>query len=144
MKIEVNGVSITLTQEQLEEIARQTNKIKSYKDIKTLEDAYKHLGKTLPCYTNSILRKREIALRHLEIVVEAIRSFTQWKPDFANTNQHKWFNYIKLGCGFSYYSTAYYSTFTSVPSALLLENHEQAKFLGETFLPLFKDYIIED
>jgi hypothetical protein len=39
MKIDINGISITLTKEQLDEIARQTNQIKSYKDITSFEKA---------------------------------------------------------------------------------------------------------
>jgi len=144
MKIDINGVSITLTDEQLAEIARQTNKFRSYKDIKTLEDAYKHLGKTLPDYTNTSLRKREIALRHLEVVVEAIRSFTNWTPNFSDRNQSKWFTWFKVDCGFSYYDTTYFNANTYVPSALYVESDDQAKFLGITFLDLFKDYLLNE
>jgi hypothetical protein len=142
MEIDVNGVSITLTQDQLEQIARQTGKFNSYKDIKTLEDAYNHLGKVLPNY--SILRKREIALRHLEVVVEAIRSFTNWKPDFNNDSQYKYWSYFKIEGGFSCWYTDYTYASTAVPSALLVESSEQAEFLGKTFLDLFKDYILEE
>ena len=144
MEIDVNGVSITLTQDQLEQIARQTGKFNSYKDIKTLDDAYNHLGKVLPNYNDTILRKREIALRHLEVVVEAIRSFSKWKPDFTNESQYKYWNYFKLKGGFSYWYTTYYTTYSTVPSALLVESSEQAEFLGKTFLDLFKDYILEE
>ena len=39
MNIDINGVSITLTPEQLAEIARQTNQLKSYKDIISFDKA---------------------------------------------------------------------------------------------------------
>lgn len=144
MKIDINGVSITLTDEQLAEIARQANKFRSYKDIKTLENAYKHLGKTLPDYTNSILRKREIALRHLEIVVEAIRSFTNWKPVWSNSSQRKYRVWFDLEKGFSCYDANCNGTSTFVPSALYVGTEDEAIYLGETFLDLFKDYILSE
>jgi len=145
MKIDINGVSITLTQDQLNEIARQTGKFHSYKDIKTLEDAYKHLGKEVPNYCGSILRKREIALRHLEVVVEAIRSFTNWKPNWSDSSQRKWRVWFDLEKGFSYY-TVYYcrTTRTTVPSALYVGTDAEANHLGNTFLGLFKDFILEE
>lgn len=144
MKIDINGVSITLTQEQLNEIARQTGKFLSYKDIRTIEDAYKHLGITVPCYINTILTKREIALRHLEVAVKAIRSFTNWKPVWSNSSQRKWRVWFDLEKGFSCWGTVYDSTCTNVPSALYVGTEDEAKHLATTFLDLFKDFILED
>jgi|ERR1035437_8535599 hypothetical protein len=145
MKIDVNGVSITLTQEQLEEISKQTSKIKSYKDIKSFEIACKRQNIDVSLFNSKLdnLTKGEIALRKLKIVVKAIRSFTQWYPDFSNNGQYKHFVWFDLERGFSSYSTGYYNTHAYVPSALLVGSIAEAKFLGEQHLDLFKDYITE-
>ena len=142
MKIDINGVSITLTPEQLAEIARQTNQLKSYKDITSFEKACERLGLDIPQF-NSELTKGEIALRKLKIIVRAIRSFTNWKPVWSNNKQWKYAVWFDLEKGFSSWFSDTYLTFTIVPSALFVESHEQAKFLGETYLDLYKDYIFD-
>ena len=143
MKIDINGVSITLTPEQLAEIARQTNQLKSYKDITSFEKACELLGLDIPQF-NSELTKGEIALRKLKIIIRAIRSFTNWKPVWSNGKQWKYTVWFDLEKGFSCWSApVYYFTSTTVPSALFVESNEQAKFLGETYLELYKDYIFD-
>jgi len=142
MKIDINGVSITLTPEQLAEIARQTNQLKSYKDITSFEKACERLGLDIPQF-NSELTKGEIALRKLKIIVRAIRSFTNWKPVWSNSKQWKYTVWFDLEKGFSYWDTNYSHTGTLVPSALFVESSEQAKFLGENHLELYKDYIFD-
>lgn len=146
MKIDINGVSITLTSEQLAEIARQTNQIKSYKDITSFDKACERLGLDVVQFNSTIsgLDKSEVALRKLKIIVKAIRSFTNWKPVWSKSNQYKYTVWFDLEEGFSYYNTSYNITNTFVPSALYVESTEQAKFLGTTFLELYKDYILED
>jgi len=146
MKIDINGVSITLTDEQLAEIARQTSKIKSYKDITSFDKACEQQNINVSQFNSKLdgLDKNEIALRKLKIIVKAIRSFTNWKPVWSNTNQRKYRVWFDLEQGFSSYDTYYNNTDTDVPSALYVESEDQAKFLGITFLDLFKDYILED
>jgi hypothetical protein len=142
MKIDINGVSITLTPEQLAEIARQTNQVKSYKDITSFEKACERLGLEIPQFSSE-LTKGEIALRKLKIIVRAIRSFTNWKPVWSNTKQWKYTVWFDLEKGFSYWTTFNCSTNSTVPSALFVESNEQAEFLGKTHLDLYKDYIFD-
>jgi hypothetical protein len=146
MKIDINGVSITLTPEQLAEIARQTNQLKSYKDITSFEKACERQNIDVSDFNAKLgdLSKDEIAFRKLKIIVTAIRSFTNWKPNWSNSSQRKYRIWFDLEKGFSCWRTSYYDTGTYVPSALYVENDEQANFLGNTFLDLFKDYIIEN
>ena len=145
MKIDINGISITLTQDQLAEIARQTKQIKSYKDITSFEVACEHLGVNITQFNSAIigLTNGEISLRKLKIIVKAIRSFTNWKPNWAKCGQYKYYVWFDLEKGFSSYVTDCNDTNTTVPSALCLESNEQAKFLGTTFVSLFKEYIFE-
>lgn len=146
MKIDINGVSITLTQEQLAEIARQTNQIKSYKDITSFEKACEHQNIDISLFNSKLngLTKDEIAFRKLKIIVKAIRSFTNWIPNWSNSSQRKWRIWFDLEKGFSYFDTTYNSTYTIVPSALYLGTEDEARHLGNTFLDLFKDYIVNE
>lgn len=147
MNIEVNGVSITLTQDQLAEIARQTNKFKSYKDITSFEAACEHLSVNTSSFHANLdgLTNSEIALRKLKLIVKAIRSFSGWSPRLTDSNQPKYWNwfYHKNGV-FSYYITTYSNSNMYVPSALYVESNEQAQCLGQTFLGLFKVYMTEE
>jgi len=147
MNIEVNGVSITLTADQLAEIARQTNKFKSYKDITSFEAACEHLiVDTSRFYANlDGLTNSEIALRKLKLIVRAIRSFSGWFPRLTDSNQYKyWYWFYHKNGVFSYYAATYNDSDLNVPSALLLESSEQAQFLGQTHLGLFKVYMTEE
>ena len=146
MKININGVSITLTEEQLAEIARQTNKTKSYKDIKSFEIACEHLNINPSAFAGKFncLSRGEIAFIKLKIIIKAIRSFSNWKPNWSNSNQRKYRVWFNLEKGFSSWFTAYDLTATYVPSALYVGTDEEAVFLGNTFLDLFKDYITEE
>lgn len=144
MKIDINGVSITLTKEQLVEIARQTNQIKSYKDITSFEKACEHQNINVSDFNSKLegLAKDEIAFIKLKIIVKAIRSFNNWVPNWSDSNEYKWRIWFDVEKGFSYCDTNFNTTVTNVPSALYVENEEQSQFLGNTFLDLFKDYII--
>jgi hypothetical protein len=151
MKIDVNGVSITLTQEQLEEIAKQTklSKFLSYKDIKMYNDAclLLNISNAIPDFASlngfdSTKIKRHVALFKLENIAKAIRSFTQWKPDWNNANQYKYQIRFNLKGGCSCYVNSYV-TDSSVPSALALGTYEEAVHFGIEFLDLFKDLYTE-
>lgn len=147
MNIEVNGVSITLTQDQLAEIARQTNKFKTYRDITSFETACEHLSLDTSRFYDNLdgLTNSEIALRKLKLIVRAIRSFSGWLPRLNDSKQCKNWNYFIIKNGvFSYFDTYYDDGFMSVPSALYLESYEQAQFLGKTYLDLFKIYMTEE
>lgn len=146
MKIDIDGVSITLTKEQLAEIARQTNQIKSYKDITSFEKACERQNINFTTFNSKLenLTKDEIAFIKLKIIVKAIRSYTNWTPDWSKSSQCKYYVWFDLESGFSSSNTLYYGTNANVPSALLLESSDQANFFGTTFLDLYKDYIIEN
>lgn len=146
MKIDINGVSITLTQDQLAEIARQTNKIKSYKDITSFEIACEYLNIDIDSIRGKFvnLSKGEIAFIKLKTIVKAIRSFTNWKPNWSNSNQRKWRVWFDLEKGFSWSDTAYNATNAYVPSALHVGTEDEAIFIGKNFLGLFEDFITEE
>ncbi len=146
MKIDINGVSITLTKEQLEEIARQTSRIKTFKDITSFKVACEYQNINLSRFNSKLngLSKSEIALRKLKIIVKAIRSFTNWKPNFKDSSQSKWRVCFDLETGFSCYDVDCTHTDTCVPSALYVGTNAEANHLGNTFLVLFNDFILED
>ena len=90
MKIDIKGVSITLTKEQIEEIHRQTNKFKSVKDINNYKDACEILDEQFlngaTCYEqlNTIIR----AVNFID------NGYKIWKPKFDG-NSYNYYPYFK-------------------------------------------------
>ncbi len=93
MDINVNGVNITLTKEQLAEIARQTEKKATINDINSYEDACKILSRT-PNYTLQFINRKYFIQHILETIIEAANfidnDYKKWKADFTDTNIFKY------------------------------------------------------
>ena len=152
MEIDINGVKITLTKEQLSEIARQTNKIKFFKDIRTLEDAYEVLGDIATRYRFLLVKMKElgvdedtIAHTELKVIIKAVNLCEDgklWVPDWDNTNEAKWHIWFNMLRGFSFvYASAgdYWDNANSiVGSHLCLKTKDRAEHMGTTFLPYYK------
>ena len=140
MEIDVNGVKITLTftQSQLEEISRQTSRFKSYKDIKTFEDACDVLNINQELLFLVSDNKNEIAYKKLKTIIKALNE--GWYPNWENQNERKYYNYFTMRGGFSSYATAYNDTNTSVPSALCLKSNELAEYAAKIAFKEYNEY----
>ena len=143
MKIDVNGVSITLTKEQLEEINKQQTKPFDFKSIKSFEDACNHLGVSteIPYFTNIGINntRQYITMYKLDIIIRAINN--GWKSDFTNKNQYKYYPYFEIndsGVGL-FYNTDFNLSVRYLPLTLYLESDEKAKYMGKTFTDLYNE-----
>jgi hypothetical protein len=117
----------------------ETFKKKSFKDIKTFEDACEELN-IAPIFidTNEL---DEIAYKKLKIIAAAINS--GWVPDWENENQYKYYPYFKMSSGFGFSTSGYdcdYSD-TGVGSRLCFETKEKAIHAGTQFTELYKDFL---
>ena len=126
-----NGVSITLTKEQLEEINKQQNKLFNFRDIKSFEDACNHLGIAVD---NNLSNNGK-----LEVIIKAINN--GWKPDFSNKNQAKYYPYLYVNNNgvSTYYYTDYNYSYRDLPLTLYLESSEKAEYMGKTFTHLYNE-----
>ncbi len=92
VKIDVNGVSITLTKEQINEIDRQRNKSKSITErIQTFDDIIAECGRPASYFMDSSLTKHELGYRKFVAICEVYNE--GWVPDFTDGNQRKWYIY---------------------------------------------------
>jgi len=135
MTLDINGVKITLTQDQLQEIARQTGGIRIIEEINSYEDACKVLSET-PETNPSIWKRINTIARAMNFIENG---FKVWKPNFKDTNERKYypihemkssglvFNASDFRCGFSYGQVAFYKT------------DKASNLSGTKFLHLYKE-----
>lgn len=131
-------------------------KITNYTEIKTFEDACKVLKldpkKVLPNFKAFPAKDRKAMAAHAKLILiaKAVNKFSdggkQWKADFGNHSQDKyypWF-YHPSGGSSGFRSNDYdtWHSHTNVGSRLCFPTYEVAKFVGETFVKLYNEYFL--
>ena len=117
----------------------------NYKAIKTFSAACKALklnaSELISKWEANGFPKHIIAELMLEIFIEAING--DWKPDFANTNQKKWFPvfYYDLKKGFVLNIVDYLCAYSRVSSRLCYENEEKAIHGCKYGIKIYNDYL---
>lgn len=135
MNIDINGVKITLTQEQLKQIVEQTSKIKTIEEINSYEDACKVLSEKVE-QNPSIWKKINTITRAMNFIENGFKS---WKPDFENNNQKKYYplhetnnsGLVFYGSVFDYHSASGLVAF--------LKTEKASNLLGTKFIGLYKE-----
>lgn len=118
------------------------------KRVKTYADACAVLGvepMNEDVLTKLGFTKDEIAYRKLKTIAEALNE--GWRPDWANTNEYKywpWFVYNPANAGFAYAYTDYAATFANanVGSRLCYKTRELATYAGRQFEGLYNDFLL--
>lgn len=135
-KLNINGVNITLTKEQLQEIDKQRNIKKDYKSINSIESACEHLDiDEIPI----------AASEQLKIIARAINSLINNEkfPDFKNENQKKWYPYHKMATGGLVFYGSSYHYCSSYGQVAFTKNEESSNYLGTYFIKLYEQLIKE-
>jgi hypothetical protein len=127
--------------DQLKEaFGKESFEKRSFKDIKTFEDACKELdiSTTQVCAGDT---KDEEAYKMLKIIIKAINQ--GWEPDWSDTNQRKWWPYFVLSSGFGF-SFSYYhygNADARVGSRLCFESQDKSDYAANQFLDLYKQFL---
>lgn len=143
-KIEINGVSITLTSEQLKEINKQQNKLSLIDRINTIEDIYKELGikegDFLP-YKNP-KTKQEKSLNALAKIYKITEYYNNGDIiDFKNSNTRKYYLYNYISCGSLLVEVSfYYSDPAGHSVGYFFSKEENAKDALKKFKDIFEEY----
>lgn len=80
-----------------------------------------------------------------EKLTTIIKALNQgWYPNFANTDERKYFNYYQKSNGvFSVCDVVYDSTNMTVPSALYFKDEKTARYANEKFFKEYKELYLE-
>jgi hypothetical protein len=139
MNINVNGVNITLTKEQLQEIERQLKETKTVEDINSYEDACEVLE--LEVNLNATATEKILT------IVKAVNFIDNdckiWKPNFLDTNEYKWFPYFKMTfSGWVFYDD-YYFNFgnASVGSGFYFKKQSSVSLIANKFIALYNEWL---
>lgn len=140
MDINVNGVNITLTKDQLDQIGKQLNKRKTVDDINSYEDACDILGDRN--YSDKISVEEK-----LKTIIKAVNyldnNSKEWKPDFTNNNEYKYIPYFqyKNGSGWLVYYVYAYCSFSYAPVWLYFKSRSTAEKIANKFIVYYNNYI---
>ena len=113
---------------------------RSFRDIKTFEDACKELDiSTAQVFGTET--KDEEAYKKLKIIIKAINQ--GWIPGWNNSNQPKYWPYFNLssGFGFSYSGYSYVGTDATVGSRLCFETREKCEYTAKQFIDIYKEFL---
>ena len=122
-----------------------------YTDIKTFEDACKTQNlnpeTVIPDFSEYPEEDRKALIAHAKLVIIAKAINEGWKPDWSNSNQWKYYPWFDMdsspsGGGVSCSDCDYWSTNSIVGSRLCFETREKAKYAGQQFEILYKEYFV--
>lgn len=128
---------------ELEELFPDLKPISIIDRVKTYEDALEVLSRDH--FDENNLYPREIARRKLEIIVEALNE--GWSVDWRNESQEKWYPYFyrsNAGLGFSISSFSPTYAITAIGVRLCLKTKELADYIGNQFLYLYKEMLLDN
>lgn len=116
--------------------------------IKTVEDAYKHLGmdreKSLPQISNVSEKDKDYLICEFDLWIISRALNEDWEADFLDANQLKYFNwfYVDSSGAFRFYDADFTHTHTHVGSRLCFKNRKIAKYAATQFIELYKRYYL--
>ena len=118
----------------------------SWEDIKTVEDACKHLGEVdnevrqLRLLQNiPNLDRKVISGQELVVISKALNNGTEL--DWDDHNEYKYFPWWYLGKNFRVNGVYYYSNYSHVPARLCVKSIEIGNYSATQFKDIWKDYM---
>lgn len=146
IKINVNGVNITLTNEQLREINRQQNKQKSVMErIQNFDDIMAECGKPSSYFTDPTLSKDERGYRKIKAIAEVYNE--GWVADYKDKTQKKWYPYFEYrlaSSSFGFSLTYFGDWFTAASGGSRLcafKSEELAKDAATKFVREYNEFL---
>jgi hypothetical protein len=119
-----------------------------FNKIKTFEGACKVLKldpkKALPVVSGMPKQHREAIIAHAKLVIIAEALNGDWKPDWSDYNQWKYYPWFEMKSSRFGYDGSYvnYSSYSNAGSRLCFRSAEIAKYAGQQFKSLYKQYFL--
>ncbi len=139
MNIDINGVKITLTKSQLEEINKQCNKKFTLNDLNSYSDACKILN----CDEENLSNDDK-----LKIIIKAANfidnQHKNWNPDFSNRLEKKYYPIFEYNNSvWLVNSYDYVDGYALLGFGYYYKNSSTALLIANKFLPLYVSYLTE-
>lgn len=138
--IEVKGVQITLTEDQIRQIDAQRGNFTHFTQIKSYEDACKVLKRN-PRTKEQFGMYSEWYFHQIRIIRMAINSLIQIKgkfPNWKDSDQAKHYPYFRdNGGGLVFYFSSYYS-YCCYVRVVYFKSKEASDYMGTTFVELYR------
>lgn len=121
-----------------------TDRVKSYEDACAILgiDPHGSMPDTSECPVED--RKAYLAFHKLVIIIRALNE--GWRPDWADTDQAKWFLWWytegSAGLACAYSSSAPSTTAARIGSRLCFKSEALAVYAAKTFKSLYEDYLL--
>ncbi|MCZ8021192.1 MAG: hypothetical protein O9302_00235 [Cyclobacteriaceae bacterium] len=123
------------------------------KNLKTFEDACSILGvepSIIPAFDFYPEQDRKAMQAHAKLVIiaRAANQITNknkpWQPDWNNDEQGKYYPWFYMGgsSGFRYRAYDLWGSYSDVGSRLCFIDYDTAKYVGEQFIDLYKEYFL--
>lgn len=149
MNIDINGVKITLTKEQLKQIEDQQKKNRPIIErIDTLDDVYKDLGinrNSIIPFKNPINKQQRSANAFIDIqnISKCLNEDDSF-PNF-NNNEYKYCPYFKKVApgGWVYDCYDYWGSNGHLGFGCYYKTSDLSIFAGNTFISVYNDYLPE-
>lgn len=148
MQIDISGVKIVLTKEQLEEIDKQVNKKKSITErIQTLDDVYKELSGDLPFLESATdliknpYTKEEKSINAFYHLLNITKAYNKGIIiDWGNTIQYKYLPYKYFDGSSIFVKVGTWSCHCNAAGGLYFKSEAWAKDALSKFRDIYNDY----
>jgi hypothetical protein len=84
-----------------------------------------------------------VSLKKLRHIIHVINQ--DWKPNYKDNNQKKFYPYFDLSSSFQFDTTnyCYFSANADESIRLCLETQEKAEYMGMTFTKLYENFLLD-
>ena len=116
-----------------------------WRSIKTFDDACRAKGTTEEEFNRKwkdILPVDTFNYEKIKLIIGVINA--EWKPDWTNTSEYKWYPWFTArpgGFGFSDSDYAYWYAGTHCGSRLCLQSEEKADYVGKQFEDIYNEFL---
>lgn len=119
--------------------------------VKSFEDACQILGiePNIPQVEVLPENHQKAIIAHYKLVIIAQALNEGWEPNWDDGEEYKYYPWFDMegsssGSGFSYRGYDDWSADSDVGSRLCFKSRELARYIGETFVDLYREYFVLD
>jgi len=116
-----------------------TDRVKSYEDACRILKV--DIDENLVRVSSELDRDSKSIKAYAKLIIIARALNEGWVPDWNNSNQYKYYPYFDMRSGAVFYYVGFFINVTAVGSRLCFSSEKLAKYSGEQFQSIYKDYL---